>query len=61
MNLVECLELSKKYSHCPRCGNDRIGGGEGSLIIEDMTFKRGCKCGWKVHVESKEVKDVGRT
>lgn len=57
MNLDELLELSKKYSHCPECGNDRIGGGEGGLIVEDMTFKRFCKCGWKVEVKSKEVKE----
>ncbi|WP_157456233.1 DUF3797 domain-containing protein [Carnobacterium maltaromaticum] len=54
MNLVECLELSKKYSHCPECGNDKTGNGSG-LIIEDATFKRFCNCGWEVQVKSKEV------
>jgi hypothetical protein len=37
-----------KYAICPECGNDKIGGGAGALIIEDNTFKRTCSCGWSV-------------
>ena len=57
MNLDECLELTKKYSTCPKCGNNKIGSGEGGLLIEDLAFDRWCKCGWKIHVKSKEVKE----
>lgn len=57
MNLDECLELTKKYSNCPKCGNNKIGNGEGGLLIEDLTFDRWCKCGWKIHVKSKEVNE----
>lgn len=49
----ESLELIKKYSKCPECGNDKVGGkpSEGALIIEDEIFTRSCKCGWSVTVD----------
>lgn len=53
MNIRESSELMKKYNVCPECGNDRIDGepSQGSLIIEDEVFIRGCKCGWSVTVD----------
>jgi hypothetical protein len=43
----------KKYSTCPECGNNNIGGepSQGALIIEDEVFTRSCKCGWKVVID----------
>ena len=48
------FELIKKYTICPECGNKFIGNGEGAIIIEDDSFERSCKCGWKVKIEVKE-------
>jgi hypothetical protein len=51
MNLRKSVELMGKYAVCPECGNDKIGGGAGTLVIEDNTFERTCKCGWSVKEE----------
>lgn len=53
LNIRESSLLIKKYGKCPECGNDRVGGepSQGSLIIEDEFFTRGCKCGWSVTVD----------
>ena len=48
MNCMKSLELMKKYSNCPICGNGILGKGEGKLEITDDTFIRECKCGFKV-------------
>jgi hypothetical protein len=66
MNLNDSMELMKKYSTCPQCGNDKIGNGQGTLIIEDNVFERSCNCGWKVIVDKRikivasATKKVGR-
>jgi len=39
-----------KYANCPVCGNDKVGNGEGILVVEEDTFKRSCKCGFKITV-----------
>ena len=57
MNINVSLELMKKYNTCPKCSSDKIGNGEGALIIEDDVFERSCKCGWKV-VEDHRIKCV---
>lgn len=57
MNLNDSMELMKKYSTCPKCGNDKIGNGQGTLIIEDNVFERSCNCGWKV-IEDRRIKCV---
>lgn len=58
MDAFETVELLDKYDQCPKCGNDRIGNGQGSLVIEDKTFFRSCKCGWSIKVnEEGEVID----
>jgi predicted RNA-binding Zn-ribbon protein involved in translation (DUF1610 family) len=44
-------ELIKKYTVCPKCGSDKIGNEEGSVEIHNKTFKRTCKCGWKIEVK----------
>lgn len=57
MNLTDSMELIKKYGTCPKCGNDKIGNGQGTLIIEDNVFERSCSCGWKV-VEDRRIKCI---
>lgn len=48
MNTDKVLKLLDKYSVCPKCGNRIIGKGEGTLIIDNKTFIRTCKCGFRV-------------
>lgn len=54
MLMNKCIELTEKYGNCPACGNTFIGNGEGGIVIEEYTFDRWCKCGWKVHVDLRE-------
>lgn len=51
MKINRTLELLKQYGHCPCCGNHYVGGGEGTLVIDERTFTRTCKCGFSVTVE----------
>ncbi|MGE6347876.1 DUF3797 domain-containing protein [Bacillus mycoides] len=46
MDILQKLRLTREHAECPDCGNDMLGNGEGTLIIEDNTFERTCKCGW---------------
>ncbi|MEW9093972.1 MAG: DUF3797 domain-containing protein [Clostridiaceae bacterium] len=57
MNARMLLTIMPKYNNCPNCGNDKVGDGEGKLIIEDNYFYRECKCGWsiKINEEGKEI------
>lgn len=50
MNVNEVSMLMKKYSVCPECGNEKVGGepAEGAMHIKDYVFTRSCKCGWSV-------------
>ncbi|WP_003377933.1 DUF3797 domain-containing protein [Clostridium botulinum] len=52
------VSLIRKYEKCPCCGNDKVGNGEGKLIVEEDTFKRSCKCGFEIIVDEdgKEIK-----
>lgn len=45
------MAIMPKYEICPSCGSDRIGGGCGGVIVEDNTFTRTCKCGFKITVD----------
>jgi iron(III) transport system ATP-binding protein len=51
MNAFKTIDLMSKYSDCPNCGNSLIGNGEGKLIVEDDTFTRECKCGFKITLD----------
>lgn len=51
------IELGKQHSECPRCGSSRIGGGSGMIYVDDVTFRRTCKCGWEVEVIEKGGSD----
>lgn len=48
MNAITVLKLMEKYKNCPDCGNGQIGNGEGALVVEETTFTRKCKCGFKI-------------
>lgn len=52
MNYLKKIELMFEYSVCRRCGNDKIGAGEGSMHVEETRFLRICKCGWFVEVRN---------
>ncbi|OME29363.1 DUF3797 domain-containing protein [Paenibacillus sp. FSL E2-0274] len=54
MKIMRALELAKEYNTCPECGNQYVGNGEGTVSIESNTFRRTCKCGWKVEIEVEE-------
>lgn len=51
MNIDESSKLMTQYSDCPECGNNRVGGDMGKLIIENDIFFRSCRCGWEVTVD----------
>lgn len=51
MDIFKSVKLMRKYATCKECGSDNIGNGEGTLIIEDKTFRRSCKCGWNIEVD----------
>lgn len=58
MNITKQLELMNKYEVCPCCGNDKIGNGEGTLNLDENSFERTCKCGWKIKYTEKDNKIV---
>lgn len=47
MNIRNTVRLTEKYAHCLKCGSEKIGNGEGTLIVEENVFIRTCKCGNK--------------
>lgn len=52
MGIQQSITLLKKYGACPECGSDRLGKGEGTLVVKDKLFSRTCKCGWSILVGS---------
>ena len=52
MNALNAAELIELYETCPNCGNKMIGNGEGTIEINKNTFKRTCKCGFSIVIES---------
>ncbi len=57
MIALKVLELMRQHNICPKCGNSKIGNGEGKLIIEDNTYLRECKCGFKIQFD-KDGKEI---
>lgn len=51
MNAMEYLRIAPLFNDCPNCGNDKVGGGEGGLNVDDNTFKRSCKCGFVIEYD----------
>ena len=66
MNIVDSMELLKKYANCAECGSDKLGNGEGTLDIADNVFNRTCKCGYSITIDKRikviasATKRVGR-
>ena len=58
MNAGRMLAIMPKYNDCPKCGSDKVGNGEGAIIVEDDTYTRKCKCGFEITVDEngKEIK-----
>lgn len=46
MKISNAIYILKKYEQCPLCGNKFVGNGEGTFDVNDVTFKKTCKCGW---------------
>lgn len=57
MNVRTLIPIMKKYEKCPNCGSTTIGNGEGAIIVEEETYTRTCKCGFKITVneDGKEI------
>jgi hypothetical protein len=55
MDVIVAMKLIEKYAECPYCGNPCVSNGEGTLVIDDDTFKRTCKCGWSVIIPLSDV------
>ena len=53
MNLIDAVELLRKYAVCPKCGSDMVGGDSGTWECDTRIgyFKRTCRCGWGVEVK----------
>ncbi|MEG0153007.1 MAG: DUF3797 domain-containing protein [Clostridium sp.] len=51
MEVLKLLKIMPKYEKCPKCGSSTIGNGQGGIIVEDGTFTRTCKCGFKITVD----------
>lgn len=52
MNALNAAELIELYETCPNCGNRMVCCGEGSIEITENIFKRTCKCGFSIVIES---------
>jgi len=55
MYVNELMPIMKKYEICPQCGNTKIGKRQGSIRVEDNTFTRTCKCGFKITVDKNGI------
>lgn len=51
MNMDQVMPLMKKYEKCPDCYNSMLGKKQGGLRVEEDTFTRTCKCGFKITVD----------
>ena len=54
MNLKIATKILNKYVKCPMCGNDKLGNGHGTLIIEDEVLERSCRCGFIIRINKDE-------
>jgi hypothetical protein len=41
----------EKYGNCPDCECENMSNGEGTLYVNEDTFKRTCKCGFEVEIK----------
>lgn len=56
MNMRESLKIMDKYSSCPKCGNEYITNGQGGIIVDENSFTRWCKCGYKIVIKQEEYR-----
>ncbi|MCY7500218.1 DUF3797 domain-containing protein [Bacillus pumilus] len=54
MNALDFLKVSKLINDCPNCSNHLIGNGEGTLEVEEDSFKRTCKCGFSIELNTQD-------
>lgn len=54
MNAFKLLEIMPKYANCPDCGSNKIGNGQGVLIVENNTYTRSCECGFSITLDENE-------
>lgn len=50
MDALKLIPILKKYESCPKCGSTKISNGQGGITVEDDTYTRSCKCGFKITV-----------
>ena len=48
------MKIMNKYINCPVCGYDKLGEGNGALIVDDNRFERSCRCGFRIVINEKE-------
>lgn len=46
MDINDFLRVTKEVNNCPNCKNDRVGGEEGTLLVDQNILTRTCKCGF---------------
>lgn len=53
MNIVDACDLMLRYTVCPKCGCETVGGGTGTIEIDTAAgyFKRTCQCGWSIEIK----------
>lgn len=56
MDFKKSMDLIDKYSICPSCGNDKLGNGEGGIVLESYYLKRFCNCGFSIIVNEDDKK-----
>ncbi|KEI18258.1 DUF3797 domain-containing protein [Clostridium haemolyticum] len=59
MEAFKVVSLIRKYEKCPVCGSYKVGDIEGKILIDGDIFKRSCKCGFEITLDSdgKEIKE----
>ena len=53
MNIHLYLEVAPHINDCPKCGNQYVGNGQGTLSVNDDIIERTCKCGFKFSYDVK--------
>lgn len=46
------MQVSKLTNDCPSCGSDKLGNGQGALIVDENIYKRTCKCGFNFEYDT---------
>lgn len=54
MIINHLLQISRLTNDCPKCGSDKLGNGEGALIVNENIYTRSCKCGFHFEYDTKQ-------